>query len=65
MGTLNLCLEMPETMQKESAQSEYPALRKRQKRDEILGYFDVGPKQQNRATFWTFLQAGWSLVRLT
>jgi hypothetical protein len=32
MGTLNLCLKMPGTMSKESAQSDHPVLRKRQKR---------------------------------
>ena len=43
-------------MQKESAQSDHPAWRKRSKRAQILGYFDIGPKQQNRTTFLTFSQ---------
>jgi hypothetical protein len=32
VGTLNLCLKMTGTMPKESAQSDHPVLRKRQKR---------------------------------
>ena len=31
VGTLNLCLKTPGTMQKESAQSDHPILRKRPK----------------------------------
>jgi hypothetical protein len=36
VGTLNLCLGTPGTMQKESTQSDYPARRKRPKRGPIL-----------------------------
>ena len=43
-------------MQKESVQSDHPVRRKRPKRAEILGYFDVGPKHQNLTIFWTFSQ---------
>ena len=38
VGTLNLCLEMPETMQKESAQSDHPTERKHPKHAEILAF---------------------------
>ena len=44
MGSLNLCRMEPDSMQKESVQSDHPVRRKRPKRAEILGYFDVGPK---------------------
>ena len=54
MGTLNLYLEMPSTMQKESDQSDHPVPRKRPKRVDLLEYLDVSLKQQNRTTFWTF-----------
>ena len=54
VGTLNLCQETPDPMQKESAQSDQPAGRKRPKRAKILGYFGVCPNQQNWTTFWTF-----------
>ena len=36
VGTLNLCQEMPEPMQKESAQSDHPTRRKRPKCGRIL-----------------------------
>jgi hypothetical protein len=49
-------------MQKESVQSDNPARRKRPKRAEILGYFDVGPKHQNPTTFWTFLKTTWKKI---
>ena len=52
--SLNLCLKTPDSMQKESAQSNHPTWRKRPKCAQILRYYDVGPKQQNRTTFWTF-----------
>ena len=54
MGTLNLCLEMPGTMQKESAQFDHTVRRKRLKRAEILQYFDIDLKWQNLTTFCTF-----------
>jgi hypothetical protein len=41
VGTLNLGLEMPDPMDKESAQSDQPAGRKRPKSVQILGYFVV------------------------
>ena len=41
VGTLNLCLETPGTMQKESAQSDHPVQRKLPKCSEILGYFET------------------------
>ena len=54
MGTLHLCREMPETMQKESAQLDHRAGRKHSKRTEILGNFEIFANQQNPTTFWTF-----------
>ena len=56
VGSLNLCLKMPDSMQKESAQSDHPIQRKRPKHAEILGYFGVGPNLLNPTTFWTFSQ---------
>ena len=53
VGTLNLCQEMPEPMQKESAQSDHCAGRKHSKCVEILE-FGICPNQQNPTTFWTF-----------
>ena len=41
----------PGSMQKESAQSDNPAKRKRPKCAEMLGYFDIGLKQKNWTTF--------------
>ena len=41
-------------MEKESDQSDHPVLRKRPKRADLLEYFDVSLKQQNRTTFWAF-----------
>ena len=35
VGTLNLCLVMPDTMQKESAGFDHPVLRKRPKRSKF------------------------------
>ena len=54
VGTLNLYLKTPGTMQKESDQSDHPVMRKRPKCAVLLEYFDVGLKEQNRTTFWTF-----------
>ena len=54
VSTLNLCQEMPESMEKESAQSDLRAGRKRSKRAKILAYFGICPNQQNPTTFWTF-----------
>jgi hypothetical protein len=54
VGTLNLYLKTPCTMQKETDQSDHPVLRKRSKHADLLQYFDVSLKQQNRTTFWTF-----------
>ena len=34
VGTLNLCLKMPDTEQKTKTQSDHPGLRKRQKTDD-------------------------------
>ena len=34
MGTLNLCLKEPDTLQKDSVQSKHPVLRKRPKSDQ-------------------------------
>ena len=36
VGTLNLCLKTPGTMQKESDQSDHPVLRKRPNREELV-----------------------------
>ena len=47
MGTLNLCREMPDPMQKESAKSDHPAGRKRPIRAEILGYFAKSAKSDH------------------
>ena len=44
VGTLNLYRRMPDSLQKESAQSDYPALRKRPKTDDLS---DI----QNMSTF--------------
>ena len=41
VGTLNLCLRMPGTMQKESAQSDHPARRKRPKCGPILLFQNI------------------------
>ena len=41
MGSLNLCLEKPDSTKKESGQFDHPAQRKRPKCVEILGYFDI------------------------
>ena len=54
VGTLNLCQEMPESMEKESAQSDHRAGRKCSKHAEILADFGICPNQQNPSTFWTF-----------
>ena len=54
VGTLNLCPETPGTVQKGSDQFDNPVQRKRPKHAELLGYFDIGLKQLNRTTFWTF-----------
>jgi hypothetical protein len=43
-------------MQKESVQSDKPALKKRPKRVEILGYIEI----KIRPHFGRFLKAGWS-----
>jgi hypothetical protein len=51
---LNLCLKTPGIMQKESVQSDHPALRKRSKHAVLLEFFEVGLKQPNLTTFWTF-----------
>ena len=56
VGSLNLCLKTPDSMQKELAQSNHPAQRKRPKRAELLGYFAGGPKLQNPTTFGAFSQ---------
>jgi hypothetical protein len=60
VGSRNLRLTTPDSLQKESAQSDHPALRKRPKYAEILGYFNVVQKQQNQTTFWTFSPGVWS-----
>ena len=44
VGTLNLYLRMPDPMQKESAQSDNPALRRRPKTDDLSDF-------QNMSTF--------------
>jgi hypothetical protein len=49
-GTLNLCLETPGTMQKESAQFDHTAQKNVQN---VHKCWDI-LKQQNRTTFWTF-----------
>ena len=41
VGTLNLCLGMPGTMQKESAQSDHPARRKHPKCGPILLFQNI------------------------
>ena len=53
MGTLNLCLETPELMQKESAQSDHPAWRKLPKCDPILLIWVNNKIFQYLDTFWT------------
>jgi hypothetical protein len=40
VSTLNLYLRMPDSMQKESAQSNHPVLRKRQKTDDFTDIQD-------------------------
>ena len=54
VGTLNLCQEMPEPMQKGSSQLDHRAGRKRSKRAKIWGNFGIYPNQQNPTTFLTF-----------
>ena len=44
VGTLNLYLKMRDSMKKQSAQSDYPALRKRPKTDDLS-------EIQNMSTF--------------
>ena len=53
MGTLNLCLKMPEKMQKTRNESDHPGLRKRQKivKNCQFGLYPV------LATFWNFFSA--------
>ena len=58
MGSLNLCLREPESMQKESVQSDHTARRKRPKCAQKLRYFDVGPKLKIGPYFGRFLGAG-------
>jgi hypothetical protein len=41
VGTLNLCLETPGTMQKKSGQSGYPVERKRPTHSKFWGYFEI------------------------
>ena len=52
--TLNLCQEMPEPMQKKSAQSDHPTLRKCPKCGLNLAFFAIVKISQNFGTFWTF-----------
>ena len=46
VGGLLLFLKNPDSMRNESAQYDHPVQRKGPKYEEILVYFDVGPKQQ-------------------
>ena len=41
VGTLNLCLETPGTMQKKLGQSDHPVARKRPKHSKFWGYFET------------------------
>ena len=41
MGTLNLCLETPGTIQKKLGQSDHPIERKRPKHSKFWGYFET------------------------
>jgi hypothetical protein len=45
-------------MQKESAQSDHPALRKRPKYGQILQFWATGKISQYFSMFWTF-SLGW------
>ena len=63
VGTLNLCLKMPDTEQKTRTQSDHPGLRKRQKTDEkyqflisckFQQFLDVFSAHVDRIEFWSF-----------
>ena len=63
MGTLNLCLGMPDTKQKTKIQSDLPELRKRPKTAENLPksklevfqlFLDVFSAQDDLIEFWSF-----------
>ena len=63
VGTLNLCLKMPEKMQKTRNESDHPGLRKRQKTDEkyqflisckFQQFLDVFSAHVDRIEFWSF-----------
>ena len=58
VGTLNLCQEMPEPMQTESAQSVHPTRRKLPKCG--MDFADLGNTPNILAHFECFLQARWS-----
>ena len=58
VGTLNLCLGMPGTMQKESAQSDQPARRKRPKCDQILPFRVNVKMSQYICKLWKFSRTG-------
>jgi hypothetical protein len=60
VGSLNLCLRKPDSMQKESVQSNNPLRRKGPKCEKILGYFDIGPNIKIQPHFGHFLEAGWT-----
>ena len=63
MGTLNLCLKMPDTMQKTRHKSDHPGLRKRSKTIEnwvksnfvlFQQFLDVFSSHDNRINFSSF-----------
>ena len=63
VGTLNLCLKMPDTVQKTRTQSDQPGLRKHPETTEIcknskIGifhqFFDNFSAQDDRIEFWSF-----------
>ena len=63
VGTLNLCLRMPDTKQKTRIQSDHPGLRKRPKTAEkppiwistnFEQFWDVFSAQEDQIEFWSF-----------
>ena len=56
MCTLNLCHRKPDTLQKDSVQSEHLVLRKRQKSDLISLICQLSGIYQYLGTFWAFSQ---------
>ena len=54
VGSLNLCLWKPDSMQKKSAQSDHPTWRKQTKCGPNLLFWAIVKISQYFCTFWTF-----------